>query len=482
MKSKHTPMILIMMSLLLFTGCQNTASAPTLDLSSDPVILLERMLKNFEESIYTQTGWLHYKYTYESDLENGIVFPDDSIMPKEYVWESWYLVNEEGIVIESVTSLIDLEGSIIQQAVFANGTEYNLTFNINHTNLEDYPLLLDLGVARMMLQGYENGLPLSSETDEIDGRAVIRFILNQQYDDLNYISGSSQPVQAANMELVLDQNSGEILESKTVFILEDNTQELLQRQYDFTIEWAELPQELGQLIEDVKSGSIFDMNETVNSQPATREEILERLTKLNDRGAEKYLSPGWLHVAESTMHIITDNFDENGNPIPVLEDVTHWYLLGENGEVLQHISFTDIGNSSVAEIVVYQEKTFTNLTYPEKSSAEPEDFYLTALDFGLLEYLQDHPDLELEMIEETIGLVTITTTEMYENEITDENGITAAGMFRSYLLDISSGKGLVIEYSYIMPDGSLMAKEHFLVDLVEKLNAPPDYILEYFGE
>ena len=220
----------------------------------DPATLLNKMVHDFEEQTFTQSGWLHYKCAYKSDLENENVLPDGSLMPNEYVWESWYLVNENGYVTESVTSFLDTEGNIIQQFIFTNGTEYNLTFNNSYdTQSEQFKLSLEFNLAKMMLDEYDRGLTLSASVDDIDGRSVIRFSSGHRYDVLNYISESSQPVQRTNKELILDRTSGQLLESKTFFILEDGTEELSQHQYDCTIDWVELPEELEQLIENVEN-------------------------------------------------------------------------------------------------------------------------------------------------------------------------------------------------------------------------------------
>jgi len=151
--------------------------------------------------MFAQSGWLHFVYSYESDLENGIVLPDYSLMPKEYIVDGWYHINEDGKVFEHISTYGDGEGEVYQGSVFTNHSTISWPFFSQHED-EPYTLSLNLGLAQRILDGYERGLALSAEADEMDGRAVVRFLRHHRYDVLNYISNSSQQVQRTNVELI----------------------------------------------------------------------------------------------------------------------------------------------------------------------------------------------------------------------------------------------------------------------------------------
>lgn len=211
---------------------------------TDPAILLEKMVKEFEENTFTRSGWLHFAYTYESEVSNGIPLPEN------YLWDGWFLLNEQGDVIQHVISLNDVAGNLFQREIFKDNTFINLTTNDKMDNGGPYHLKLDLGVTKGMLWMQESGAILRQETDELDGRTAIRFSVQGTYDKPTVFGNSSQPVESIRSTVLFDQTSGAIYEMKDVYLLVDGTEELFYKVQVLTLEWDDLPEEFVQLLED----------------------------------------------------------------------------------------------------------------------------------------------------------------------------------------------------------------------------------------
>lgn len=215
---------------------------------------------------------------------------------------------------------------------------------------------------------------------------------------------------------------------------------------------------------------------------STELEILEQVKVFNGLAREEYLQPGWLHISQFKKAFVTamDSFTD-GTPIPTEEWIDSWYLLAEDGEVLKSVTISDTGDPKTTQIVVYQDKIFTNLTFPNLKSSEQEESFLTSLDHGLSAKMLNNPgmDVDLEHFEE-IDSVVITTSTYFDEPVTYESQITASGYSYVYRFDPETGVVMLFEDNYLDQDGDPVLRVRLETLSCEILASPPDDILQYF--
>lgn len=212
----------------------------------DPAVTLKTLLQNFENSTFSQAGWLHYVYYQESEVPNGVD------LPQNYFFDGWYLIDEAGFVSQEVGSYYDDAGNLNQRGIFTDNTFINLTTNYRMETEGPYKLKLDGGVIKSILETYLLGSILIHEEITLEGKTVNEFSVLGNHQEPIYLSNSSQPVKSVRLSAIFDQETGALSETECVFILIDGTEELFYRVQISTLEWGDLPQEFIQLLEGNK--------------------------------------------------------------------------------------------------------------------------------------------------------------------------------------------------------------------------------------
>ena len=210
----------------------------------DTATLLHKMLQDYENNTFSQTGWLHYVYYQESEVNNGVA------LHQSYYCDGWYLVNEAGYVTQHVVSYFDDAGNLNQRGIYKDNTFINLTTNEKMETEGPYRLKLDLGVTKYMLEMQMEGSILNHEVSTLDEKPVINFSAIGNYDKPTVFGNSSQPVESVLMTILFDQAKGAISEMEYVYKLIDGTEELFYKVQPSTLAWGDLPQEFVQLLED----------------------------------------------------------------------------------------------------------------------------------------------------------------------------------------------------------------------------------------
>jgi hypothetical protein len=100
------------------------------------------------------------------------LLPDGSPIPEDYLFESWYLLDNNAKVIGGATRMLDMAGNEVQTTVYEDSVWTNLTYNFA-TPTESFTPSLDHGLA-LDLQSVGLGRITSFEQKEISisgGRA-----------------------------------------------------------------------------------------------------------------------------------------------------------------------------------------------------------------------------------------------------------------------------------------------------------------------
>ena len=212
----------------------------------DAATLLQNMVQDFENNIFSQPGWLHYVYYQESEVSNGVA------LPQNYFVDGWYLITEAGIVTQDVVSYYDDAGNLNQRGIFKDNTFINLSTKEEMETEGPYKLKLDLGVTKYMLEMQTEGSILTHEVSTLDEKPVIKFSVIGNYDKPTIFGNSSQPVESVRMTILFDQATEAISDMEYVYILIDGTEELFYKVQPSTLAWGDLPQEFVRLLEGGK--------------------------------------------------------------------------------------------------------------------------------------------------------------------------------------------------------------------------------------
>lgn len=64
--------------------------------------LVKEMVQRWKERELAGSGWVHFVYETSSSVENGVALPDGNIMPRTYINDGLYFLNDQGLVEKDV--------------------------------------------------------------------------------------------------------------------------------------------------------------------------------------------------------------------------------------------------------------------------------------------------------------------------------------------------------------------------------------------
>jgi hypothetical protein len=218
-------------------------SAPTTSTVDAPV-LLQSLLQDFEDHALSQSGWLHFVYYLESEVNNGVA------LPQNYYCDGWFLIDETGNVAQHVVSYYDSDGKLNQREIFKNNTFINLTTNEEIKIEGPYTLKIDFGVTNYIAEMQMEDSILTHEVSTIDEKPVEKFTIIGNDDKPTVIGNSTVPVEGVRLTILFTQKTGAISEISYVYLLIDGTEELFYKVQTAILEWADIPEDFIELLED----------------------------------------------------------------------------------------------------------------------------------------------------------------------------------------------------------------------------------------
>lgn len=148
-----------------------------------------------------QSGWFHSAWTVDNAVGGGSI-PNGEPIPAQYTSESWYYVDEKGMVIRVITLMKTPEGKVFQAGVIDGGKGRNSAFS-EVTDNEPYPFV------DLLNGGYDE---IESNVDLIP--AALREFADRV--EISFVEEYLQPVKMVG----LDQ---EIIQSEIRFTIDPNT-------------------------------------------------------------------------------------------------------------------------------------------------------------------------------------------------------------------------------------------------------------------
>ena len=100
------------------------AQTPT---DTEIVPQVQSLVSSWSDPLIQGEGWLHVVKQHDSNLKDWGTLPNGQPIPLNFVQDSWYLLDGQGLVVEAVSIQRDMDGNAVQEAVFRDNTWYNLT-------------------------------------------------------------------------------------------------------------------------------------------------------------------------------------------------------------------------------------------------------------------------------------------------------------------------------------------------------------------
>lgn len=236
-----------------------------------------------------------------------------------------------------------------------------------------------------------------------------------------------------------------------------------------------------QVQEALGPNSISEQTSPTTNDPISTSNLeIQQVIEKNNTEAITLLTPGFLHISKERQIFSSNSATfANGEPIPTFEKIDEWYQLEEGGQVIAYVSITDTGDPASTQTVVYKDKKFTNLTFPNLASTEPEDFFLKTLDFGFADIFSGKKSVDLTVSKEG-NETKFSIMTLIENPEANAKGVQYSAIRENY--SISNDTGLIkqIGRDYIDLDGNEIQAFTLQILGIERIEAFPEDISAFF--
>lgn len=162
------------------------------------------------------------------DKDNTSSLPNGQPIPLNYVSDTWYRLDEQGLVVQAVALMRSEDGKLVQASTFRDNTWRNLTLGEKWSG-EPFVLRLDLGFSADAARAQAWGITLSQRTITMAGQTVLQFTLHDAFDSPVLLEGYSQPVVSAERRAYFDPRSGAPLMLERVLVMADGQERVVER-------------------------------------------------------------------------------------------------------------------------------------------------------------------------------------------------------------------------------------------------------------
>jgi hypothetical protein len=214
--------------------------------------LVKEMVQRWKDRELIGPGWVHFVYKTTSAVENGVVLPDGSMMPRTYVKDGWFFLNDQGLVEKDVVTLKDEFGNVFQQAAFVDGMHINITLGEKFEGERSYELKSDLGLSQELSNMETQGVKIAIRDIDYKGKLSTEFSAAGTYENPVVLSNSPMPVESITLVASFDNQTGAMNQSKKIWKLTDGTEVVFEDNEIESLERADAPAEIVAILESVK--------------------------------------------------------------------------------------------------------------------------------------------------------------------------------------------------------------------------------------
>ena len=248
---------------------------------------------------------------------------------------------------------------------------------------------------------------------------------------------------------------------------------------------SSVPITSGEVTQDDSNSLVVNDKEKVKS-----EDVFKKAEKIIRKSESVYLTEGWLHISSVTESFAPESDTlPDGSPAPTKWTNELWVLLDDKGNAIKAVSTQDTGDPNMFQASVFEENIWTNITLG--FSSEPET-YRPTLDSGFFSSVASYKNsLILEQNNETLNgqdVVVFVSTEKYKEPIKilkDAEGKKAkeiTAVVHKYYFSFDTGLPVQVEDYVANLDGEMELSQRISYILVEKIDNPPDLIMNYFSK
>jgi hypothetical protein len=185
-------------------------------------------LVNKSAKTINQPGWVHVQETtvYDIDQENNGILPDGKIVPLSYVNDSWYHINSNGLVDQSLSAMKSDTGEILQTTIFTNNSLWSSSANQDTPQGPYYLGSLDYNFAadvQDVLSRLSTQPEFVNSKDSADS-GISTFVVNEKYDTPLLTVDYKIPVYSVSTIASFDNTTGFLVELKRVMKFEDGSE------------------------------------------------------------------------------------------------------------------------------------------------------------------------------------------------------------------------------------------------------------------
>lgn len=220
-----------------------------------PTDAISDLVKKSAKTI-NQPGWIHVQETtvYDIDQENNGVLPDGKVIPLSYINDSWYHINNDGLVDQSVSMMKSDTEETLQTTVFTNNVSWSSSANEDTAQGPYYLGSLDYHFAADV-QDVLSRLSVQPEfvnaKDSINS-GISTFTVNEKLAPPLLTVDYKMPVSLVSTTASFDNTTGFLVELKRVMQFKDGSE---RAYFHITLKidtGLEPPKEIVTLIEERK--------------------------------------------------------------------------------------------------------------------------------------------------------------------------------------------------------------------------------------
>lgn len=241
------------------TSTPLSISNPTLSSQTeenvDPNLLIARMkiLVDPFTNVTLQAGWLHLSnefYQYDDHkagtLSNGVA------IPKSYIMEAFYHINEDKLAFEGVTFMKTLDRKIIQARLFKNNVFKDIITTEPDFKVEPFTPDIDGGVisdfSRLAFAGLAN-IQNKIEETIVDGASATEFDIEFMYDQPMKYDNYNQVIYGIEKRVYINSD-GKLIKLDVYNFYQNETEILVGSSKNFIVEnLINLPIEIQQYMQ-----------------------------------------------------------------------------------------------------------------------------------------------------------------------------------------------------------------------------------------
>jgi hypothetical protein len=237
-------------SSVLSESSEDIAAASSPSETAIPLSIVETAneLLALRQSRQHHPGWIWMLEEYtggpQRGLPNGVIFPD------HYLIETWYHVNQELLVDRYVFLERDLDGNILQLAVYSDGQSWSSVFG-ETVESPPFPVPANLDVDFLPRVAGGNSRSTSSVVQtELEGQQVYKFSGQEWLSGPTKFATIEHSIIGTEVDFFFDANTGLCTRYVYRLILAKDRSTVFYAESLFTIEFgAEPPQEILDLFE-----------------------------------------------------------------------------------------------------------------------------------------------------------------------------------------------------------------------------------------